>query len=181
MQSINISCFIAKHHLSQAYAKTAEKWFFPLAEQLVYQQSRAKKPLVIGISGAQGLGKSTLADLLVFILEQHYQINAVSISIDDFYYTRKQRIKLANQVHPLLLTRGVPGTHDYLLAQQTLDSLIQGIKSTRIPRFNKIEDDRHPQEHWDTIDKPVDIIFFEGWCLGAEAQQPTDLIKPVMN
>jgi D-glycerate 3-kinase len=179
MQSIDISRFIAHHQLPDPYTQFAEKWFFPVAEQLVAHQRETKKPLVVGINGAQGSGKTTLAELLVFIFEQHYQINAVSISIDDFYYTRQQRVELSDQIHPLLLTRGVPGTHDVLLAQQTLDSLIQGKKPTRIPRFNKAEDDRYPQDQWDTVNEKMDIIIFEGWCLGAEPQQTDDLLIPV--
>lgn len=179
MQSIDISRFITRHQLPDSYAQLAKQWFFPLAEQLATHQKGAKKTLVIGINGAQGSGKSTLADLLVFIFEQHYQLNAVSISIDDFYYTRQQRIELAAQIHPLLLTRGVPGTHDVALAQQTLDKLTQDDKPTQVPRFNKAQDDRYPQTQWDIVASDVDIVIFEGWCLGAEAQKANDLLIPV--
>ncbi len=178
MQIIDISQFIKDQQLPDSYAQVAKEWFFPVAQQLVVHQKRAKEPLIVGINGAQGSGKSTLAELLVFIFEQHYQIKAVSLSIDDFYYTRKQRVELAEQVHPLLLTRGVPGTHDTLLAQQTLESLIQGENPTSIPRFNKAEDDRQPSSEWDTVEGHVDIIVFEGWCLGAEPQDAGDLLIP---
>ena len=179
MQAIDISHFITHQQLPDTYAKFAKEWFFPLAEQLIRQQKRVKKSLVIGINGTQGSGKSTLAELLVFLFKQHYQINAVSLSLDDFYYTRQQRVELANRIHPLLLTRGVPGTHDILLAQQILDSLLQGEKITSIPRFNKAEDDRFPQDQWDTAGGKMDIVMFEGWCLGAEPQKADDLLTPV--
>jgi D-glycerate 3-kinase len=179
MQTFDISRFIRHHQLPESYSHFAKKWFFPLAEQLFAHQKQIRKPLVIGINGAQGSGKSTLAELLVLLFVQHYHISATSISIDDFYYTRQQRIALADQIHPLLLTRGVPGTHDTSLAQQTLDRLIQGKEPTKIPRFNKAEDDRFPQDQWDTVGGKMDIIIFEGWCLGAEPQTADDLLMPV--
>lgn len=179
MQAFDISRFIRHHQLPVSYAQFAKKWFLPLAEQLIAHQKHTKKPLVIGINGAQGSGKSTLAELLVLLFVQHYHINAISMSIDDFYCTRQQRIELADQIHPLLLTRGVPGTHDTSLAQQTLDWLIQGKESTKIPRFNKAEDDRFPQDQWNTAAGKMDIIIFEGWCLGAEPQKTDDLLTSV--
>ena len=179
MQKIDINSFIQHQKLPTNYVQLAEQYFFPMAKQIVEQQQKTNKPLILGINGAQGSGKSTLAELLVFLFKQDYQVNSVAISIDDFYFTRQQRIELAENIHPLLATRGVPGTHDVLLAQQTLDSLIQGKKPVSIPRFNKADDDRYAQEQWDVLEHPVDIIVFEGWCLGAEAQKVDDLKQPV--
>ena len=87
MQNVSIAPFIEAHSLPEVYTSVAEDWFFPLVDELVLHQKEANRPLVIGINGAQGSGKSTLAALLVFLLQQHYQVNAVSLSIDDFYLT----------------------------------------------------------------------------------------------
>ena len=96
-----------------------KKWFSPLLEK--YQTAR-DKPLIIGINGSQGSGKSTLADYLCTMLNERYQLRCVSLSLDDFYLTKLERQQLASQVHPLLETRGVPGTHDIPLALETIAS-----------------------------------------------------------
>jgi len=138
MQIIDISQFIKDQQLPDSYAQVAKEWFFPVAQQLVVHQKRAKEPLIVGINGAQGSGKSTLAELLVFIFEQHYQIKAVSLSIDDFYYTRKQRVELAEQVESLM-KMGIlcKETHTYtirfapplIIEQQDIDWAVDKIKT----------------------------------------------------
>ena len=79
-------------------------------------------PLVLGICGAQGSGKSTLAEALAERLERDGLACAV-LSLDDLYLTRAERERLARGVHPLLATRGPPGTHDTSLGIAVLDAL----------------------------------------------------------
>jgi D-glycerate 3-kinase len=130
------------------------------------------------VNGTQGSGKSTLSDLLVHLFKHKHHLSAVCFSLDDFYLSRQQREDLATEIHPLFKTRGVPGTHDLALAIKTLKCLLEG-KATRIPRFNKAIDDRYDQKDWTVIDKPVDIIIFEGWCLGAQAQSEQTLTEAI--
>ena len=132
---------------------------------------------VIGISGGQGAGKSTLAALLVQAMEQQGR-SAVACSLDDFYLTRDARRGLARTVHPLLATRGVPGTHEVELARSVIQSLTGGMP-TRIPHFDKGRDDRAPEAAWRTVG-PVETVVFEGWCLGAEPQ-PAALLETAQN
>src|SRR5512138_343746 len=80
------------------------------------------RPRVIAISGAQGSGKTTLAALLTTALVER-GIRAMTCSLDDFYYPRADRLELSRAVHPLLLTRGVPGTHDVELCLRVLDAI----------------------------------------------------------
>ena len=75
------------------------------------RRRRPPGPLCIAIAGAQGSGKTTLAEVLTEQLVLA-GVSAVACSLDDFYLTRAGRIELARSVHPLLITRGVPGTHD---------------------------------------------------------------------
>ena len=74
----------------------------------------------MGLSGCQGSGKSTLVKAIAHVLEDVHHVNAVVLSLDDFYLTKAERELLARTVHPLFATRGVPGTHDLDLLRQTL-------------------------------------------------------------
>ncbi|MEA1889676.1 MAG: kinase [Pseudomonadota bacterium] len=177
MPDIYFSHFLAQHHLPVSYTLEAQQWFFPLAKSLALQQKDSGETIIVGISGSQGSGKSTLADLLALLLSDKYQLNIVVISIDDFYYTRQQRKTLSRTVHPLMATRGVPGTHDVSLAINTLRDLCTRSMSS-IPRFDKSIDDRFPEEEWDQVILKPDIILFEGWCLGAEPQSQLELLEP---
>ena len=178
---LDLSTFIKKHKLPESYKDIARKWFLPMAETILLTYKKEGRPLVIGINGSQGSGKSTLADLLVCLLPQMYNISALSLSIDDFYFTREQREQLANEVHPLFLTRGVPGTHDVTLALETLHHLLHQNSACKIPRFDKSCDDRYPIEQWHYLETAPQIIILEGWCVGAEAQAGEDLLTPVNN
>ncbi|PHS71518.1 MAG: hypothetical protein COB23_00670 [Methylophaga sp.] len=179
MQEIDRANFIARYQLPESYAQYIQDWFMPVAEQIMLQQREMGQALVVGINGAQGAGKSTLAALLVAIFKQQYQLNSVSISIDDFYLTRYERKRLAANVHSLMATRGVPGTHDVVLLKQVLTHLINKMNPVDIPRFNKAIDDRCPADKWDCVTEPIDIIVVEGWCLGAEPQGEQALLNPV--
>ena len=78
----------------------------------ISEKADKKKPYFVGLAGGQGTGKTTISSLIRIILTKYFKLNVFRISIDDFYKTRKERINLSKRVHPMLLTRGVPGTHD---------------------------------------------------------------------
>lgn len=100
------------------------------------------------------------------------------MSLDDLYRTRAERWRLAEEVHPLLKTRGVPGTHDIALGIATLAALDADI-SVRLPRFDKATDDRIDPSLWPIVDERPAIVILEGWCVGARPQQDQELIQPV--
>lgn len=134
-------------------------------------------PLVLGICGAQGIGKSTLSGKVVQTLEQAGW-RVMSLSLDDLYLGRAERAVLARTVHPLLATRGVPGTHDVALGLRVLDAA--GCPGrVAVPRFDKALDDRKPASQWPIIETPVDLVVIEGWCIGAIPQDDGHLAEPV--
>jgi D-glycerate 3-kinase len=137
----------------------------------------ADRPLIVGICGAQGSGKSTLSDALKKRLDAD-GIATVSLSLDDFYLPRAEREQLAVDVHPLMRSRGVPGTHDVGSALRVLEALAES-GAVSIPRFDKSVDDRMPRDRWDVVQAPVRVILFEGWCVGAKPQTAQDLAQPV--
>jgi len=135
----------------------------------------APQPRIVAISGAQGSGKTTLAGLLADDLEAR-GVRAMTCSLDDFYYPRARRVELSRSVHPLLITRGVPGTHDVDLCLRTLDD-VRGAP-TAVPRFDKGRDDRIEPAGWPVVG-PVDVVVLEGWCLGARPQGDAALAEPI--
>lgn len=179
MLDIDITGFLRQQQLPDEYRQLIKQWFAPLAETIKSHQKSANHPIIVGINGAQGSGKSTLASCLKWLLEQQYRLRVISLSLDDFYFTREERQRLADGIHPLLATRGVPGTHDIALARKTLSDLLYTHLPVLIPRFNKATDDRYPPEFADRINEPVDVIVLEGWCLGASAEDESSLSVPV--
>lgn len=140
-------------------------------------QRRPEGLAVLGISGAQGSGKSTLAAALLSRAGRE-GVAAAALSLDDFYLTRAERRELAASIHPLLATRGVPGTHDVRLGMAVLDALADG-RSAALPRFSKADDDRLPESRWDRAPAGCRLLILEGWCLGARPQPAEELRDPV--
>lgn len=172
--------FLLQQKLPDSYRATATQWFVPILDKLASLHNSRNQPIVIGINGCQGSGKSTLAAFAVAYFKAIYGKTSVAISIDDFYLTVAQRKQLADKEHALLLTRGVPGTHDMPLATQTLDALLDRHCVARIPRFNKAIDDREPESQWQSMGSVVpDIVIIEGWCMGSVPQSEDELVKPV--
>ena len=125
-----------------------------------------KKTKIIGLSGGQGTGKSTITSILKFIFKKKYNLDLCVFSIDDFYKTKSERIKMSKTIHPLFLTRGVPGTHDLKLLNKVIQKLKKKkFKSVLIPKFDKSKDDRFKKTKWQKIKTPPHIIILEGWCV----------------
>ena len=146
----------------------------------ISKRVKKKNPLIVGLAGGQGSGKTTISSILSIILKKYFKLNVFVISIDDFYKTRKDRKILSKNKHPLLMTRGVPGTHDIKL----ILNFFRKIKSKKfstleVPRFNKSIDDRYKKNLWYRIKSKPDVIIFEGWCVGARAQSNSQLKKPI--
>jgi D-glycerate 3-kinase len=150
-----------------------------LWSQTTHWLARARKPLLLGISGLQASGKSTLAKALVERARTH-KVPAITLSLDDFYLTRRERQVLAREVHPLLATRGVPGTHDLALLDATLESLSHASsrRPAPVPRFDKAHDTRRPPSRWPRLQHAPRLIVLEGWCLGVAPQSQARLRAP---
>ncbi len=131
---------------------------------------------VYAIAGLQGSGKSTLAAQVAALAASRGRRIAV-VSVDDFYLDRDDRERLGREVHPLLATRGPPGTHDLALARETLDALRSG-HSVRLPRFDKLADRRLRASQWPYVEG-ADLTIFEGWFLKTPPQPEAELIAPI--
>jgi D-glycerate 3-kinase len=136
------------------------------------------RPIVAGLCGAQGSGKSTMSARLARRLSAAGMPSAV-LSLDDFYLTRAERAALGRSVHPLFETRGVPGTHDLALARSTIASLIGKPGLVAAPRFDKTVDGRAEPVAWPIYQAPVSVVILEGWCVGARPIPHDDLMRPI--
>ena len=147
-------------------------FYLPLSKWIYSVYEKDKKIKIFGLAGGQGAGKSTITEILKFILKNKYGLDLCIFSIDDFYKTKQERKKMSKVVHPLFLTRGVPGTHDVNLIMQTFNNLKKKkFKSVLIPKFDKSKDDRAKKTKWLKVRQPPHIIIFEGWCVGAKQQK----------
>jgi D-glycerate 3-kinase len=172
-----LEAFIAEEGLPESFRATWEFVCRPLADRAGRLRQVRRRTAVIGLCGPQGSGKSTIAAATARLLEARGR-SAVAVSLDDFYLPRGERERLAKEVHPLLVTRGPPGTHDPAMAAFAIDQLRSAGKVT-LPAFDKASDTRLPRGRWRTVPSPVDVIIFEGWCVGARAQGSAALAQPV--
>jgi D-glycerate 3-kinase len=156
------------------------KFYLPICENIYKDYKKNNKIKIIGLTGGQGAGKSTITQIIKLILEKKFNLNVVYFSIDDFYKTASERLKLSKKIHQLFKTRGVPGTHDTDLIKKTFLNLRKkNFKPLIIPRFDKSRDERFPKKKWQKIKKQPQIIIFEGWCVGAKAQEKKYIQKPI--
>lgn len=137
-------------------------------------QAREGRPFAL--AGLQGTGKSTLSAQVAAAAATR-GVRAVVLSIDDVYLDRPARQALGRDVHPLLATRGPPGTHDVALACDVVDRLLAGA-AVRLPRFDKIDDVRMPESTWPVVDG-CGLVIVEGWFLRVPPQDRAALAEPV--
>ncbi len=146
----------------------------------ISKKANKKRPYFVGLAGGQGTGKTTISSLIKIILIKYFKLKVFRISIDDFYKTRKERIKLSKRIHPMLLTRGVPGTHDINMMLNFFKKLkIKKFKRLKLPTFNKAIDDRFNKKNWYDLKNKPDVIIFEGWCVGAKSEGHNSLKKSI--
>lgn len=159
--------------LVRSYYAPVARWCADLVS------ASARRPFVVGISGPQGGGKSTLAAALVRALGA-VGLGGIAISIDDFYLTHAEQRALA-AAHPgnrCLEHRGYPGTHDVELGCAVLDALRRGAPAL-VPVYDKSahggRGDRAPETRFRRVDVRLDFVILEGWMLGFSPVDPLAL------
>jgi len=160
--------------------KNLKKIYIPISFWINNKCKKKGRTLILGLSGSQGSGKTTVTGILQIILKKFFKKNIYIISIDDFYKTLRDRNRMSQQKHSLFKTRGVPGTHDINLIKNFFISVKRKkFKKIKLPKFNKSIDDRSKKNYWHNINKRPEIIILEGWCVGAKPQINSSLRKPV--
>ena len=171
--------FLQEASLPDSVAFNFMRWHAGVTQSLAQRAKTADTPPLIGFSGCQGSGKSTLVALMAKVMREVYGVSTVVLSLDDFYLTKAARAALAESIHPLFATRGVPGTHDLALLNDTISALRQPSGAVPVPAFDKALDDRTEIVHWRQVSAPVQLILLEGWCVGLLPQSESELESPI--
>ena len=192
-----INNLLKTQQLPNSYLDTVNIWLKPIASTIANRvhpalfsaseqknapkEDKKRTKIVLGIQGSQGSGKSTCSLFLKALLESQFNLKAAVLSLDDFYLTQHERKELAQTTHPLLITRGVPGTHDVKLAIDTINDLkhLEPEQAYSLPRFDKSIDDRAAPSVWEKVTGSIDVIILEGWFTGLEPQTEEVLIQPI--
>jgi len=157
-----------------------KKIYIPLSYWIENKYKKKNKTLILGISGGQGSGKTTVAGTLKIILNKFFNRRIYIASIDDFYKTSLERNKMSKKIHPLFKTRGVPGTHNINLIKNFINLIKKKkFKKIKLPKFNKANDDRYKKKYWFKVEKKPEIVIVEGWCVGAQPQTYSVIQKPI--
>jgi D-glycerate 3-kinase len=144
--------------------------WLPLGIRLASVRQNLGRPLIQGILGGQGTGKTTMSKVLSLILQQ-LGYRTVSLSLDDLYKTYSDRLALT-QRYPRLIWRGPPGTHDIDLGLNILDQIRLCQSPVIVPRFDKSAYGGAGDRTTPEIVPGVDILLFEGWFVGVRPINP---------
>ncbi|OUL19474.1 glycerate kinase [Nostoc sp. RF31YmG] len=144
--------------------------WLPLAIKIASVRQKLGHPLIQGILGVQGTGKTTMSKALTLIL-QELGHRTVNLSLDDLYKTYSDRLVLTQQ-DPRLIWRGPPGTHDIDLGLNLLDQIHQSQSPVIVPRFDKSAYNGAGDRTTSEIFSGVDILLFEGWFVGVRPIDP---------
>jgi D-glycerate 3-kinase len=185
--------FEVEQTLNRLYADASlvdqlDRLYLPFSSWLSQKAHAGQGPLVVGVGGAQGCGKTTFCSVISRILNKGFDLNCIVLSLDDLYSTRHERLKFAHQTTQMFAVRGVPGTHDVDFALSLFDRLknLKEGEVMKFPCFDKSIDDRKAVHLWQEVQGPVDVVLFEGWCVGAppmhgDIQRPINMLEAEMD
>ena len=160
---IEINTFIQENLKKLTNKNFSKKYISQFIIPIINKINNSKNNKFI-IAGSQGAGKSTLAKIFKLVLENVYKKKVMLLSIDDYYLSKNKRNKLSKNIHPLLITRGVPGTHDIVALKNDIINFQKKKFPIITPRFNKLKDDISSKKN---IIKNAEILLLEGWCCGS--------------
>ena len=161
--------------------KSLKKIYIPISFWIENKYKKKGETLILGFSGGQGSGKTTVTGILKIILKKFFKRRIHVSSIDDFYKTLEDRNKISKKENLLLKTRGVPGTHDINFVKNFFNIIRKKkFKKIKLPKFEKAMDNRLEKKYWYNIKQKPEIVILEGWCVGARPQ-PNSLIKRPIN
>ena len=130
------------------------------------------------LSGSQGIGKTTIIKILKKNFYKYFNKRILALSLDDFYFDKNEREKISKLSHPLMKTRGVPGTHNVKEILNVIEKFKKKKYPMKIPKFDKLKDIKLKEN---IIQNKCDILILEGWCCGSPAIKKSYLYKNINN
>jgi len=174
---IDIITFIQEELIILTNKKFSKKYISQYIIPIINNIYSSKDKKFI-ISGPQGSGKSTLTKLFKLVIEKFYKKKVMLLSIDDYYLSKSKRLILSKKIHPLLLTRGVPGTHDIKALKDHINKFKNQNFPINSPTFNKLKDDINNKIN---VFNNSEILLLEGWCCGSKPITNQYLFKNINN
>lgn len=127
----------------------------------------ASNKLIIAVSGPQGSGKTTVCKEAASALCDAYHIEAVAVSLDDFYRPHCELKEIAKRGNPLLKHRGLPGTHDTQLLYEFLKAFKAGAPNLSFPIYDKsLFHGAGDRSGFKELPDKTSVILLEGWMVG---------------
>ena len=168
--------FIQKQSLKLFQKKFSKKYIkIRILPIIIYLEKSESKKILIG--GSQGIGKSGLIIIIKKTLEKFFNKNVLALSLDNYYLSKNERNIISKKEHELLLTRGVPGTHNIKKLIKDIKKFENNKYPISIPLFDKLIDDRLSKYH--KIFKKCDLLILEGWCCGCRNIDKNYLFKNI--
>ena len=168
--------FIQKESLKLFKKKFSKKYVkIKILPIIIHLENSESKKVLIG--GSQGIGKSSLIIIIKKTLEKFFNKNVLALSLDNYYLSKDERKSISNKEHELLITRGVPGTHNIKKLVNDIKRFEKNIYPINIPLFDKLIDNR--LNKYQKIYKKCNILILEGWCCGCKDINKNYLFKNI--
>lgn len=187
-----IANHILKHLSRHRAAFASQPHTLPTSPPVAARSSTPSHPppLFVAVQGPQGSGKSFLSSLVSsYLSAPPHALNVAVLSLDDLYLphpaVRALEEDSEGRENKLLRGRGMPGTHDVPLGSEVLEALRRinenggeavgeagddAVREVLLPAYDKSAHsgagDRAPREEWGRAKAPLDVLLFEGWCVG---------------
>ena len=100
--------FRDKRGLPKQFGQVFLQWYAGVTAALAKRVDASQSPLIVGLSGCQGSGKSTLVDAMAQVLADTHGVVTTVLSLDDFYLTKAERESLPNVCIRCLQPAGCP-------------------------------------------------------------------------
>ena len=168
--------FIQKESLKLFKKKFSKKYVkLKILPIIIHLENSESKKVLIG--GSQGIGKSSLIIIIKKTLEKFFNKNVLALSLDNYYLSKDERKSISNKEHELLITRGVPGTHNIKKLVNDIKRFEKNIYPINIPLFDKLIDNR--LNKYQKIYKKCNMLILEGWCCGCKDINKNYLFKNI--
>ena len=174
---------LSKKDLCKAVLRQGIKsdWFwglaFPYISLLKKTLDEYSVPMIFGISGLPGCGKSFLGKWLnQACMDMNLSVKV--ISLDDFYFPAIE-MQEAMRNNPWKVPRGIPGSHSIDLLTATINKFLETGELVA-PKFDKsLREGRGDRCGW--INSSHKILIIEGWFLGCYPQNDMNYLQDSEN